>query len=293
LESPRRLLKDSRITTEAAEIDLDAYCARIGYSGPRVATLETLAAIHFHHTLTIPFENLNPFLKWPVRLDERSLQQKLLSERRGGYCFEQNLLLSHVLAKLGFRVTRLAARVLWNNPATTVPARSHMLLRVDVGGRSYIADVGFGGLTLTGPLLLEPEIEQTTPHETFRLLRAGDSLVMEVRIGNAWAALYRFDLQEQFLADYEVSNWYLSNHPGSRFVTQLIVARPDRDRRYALFNNELAVHRLDGTTERRDLTSAAELRATLEDVFLLDLPDKPEVQAALEKVASRTVMQDG
>ena len=129
----------------------------------------------------------------------RSLQQKLLSERRGGYCFEQNLLLSHVLVKLGFRVTRLAARVLWNNPTTTMPARSHMLLRVDVSGRSYIADVGFGGMTLTGPLRLEPEVEQTTPHETFRLVRAGDALVMEARIGVTWAALYRFDLQEQFL----------------------------------------------------------------------------------------------
>jgi N-hydroxyarylamine O-acetyltransferase len=231
-------------------------------------------------------------LKWPVRLDERSLQQKLVLERRGGYCFEQNLLLRHVLAKLGFQVTTLAARVLWNSPTTAMPARSHMLLRVDISGRSYIADVGFGGLTLTGPLLLEPEIEQTTPHETFRLLKAGDALVMEVRIGGAWAALYRFDLQEQFLADYEVSNWYLSNHPGSRFVTQLIVARPDRNRRYALFNNELAVHHLDGATERRDLTSAAELRATLKDVFLLDLPDQADVQVALEKVASRTVMQD-
>ena len=287
------MLKDSRITAETAEIDLDAYCARIGYSGPRVATLETLAAIHFHHTLTIPFENLNPFLKWPVRLDERSLQDKLVFKRRGGYCFEQNLLLSHVLAKLGFRLTTLAARVLWNNPATATPARSHMLLRVDIGGRSYIADVGFGGLTLTGPLLLQPGVEQTTPHEAFRLLKAGDALVMEARVGGTWAALYRFDLQEQFLADYEVSNWYLSNHPGSRFVTQLIVARPDRDKRYALFNNELAVHQLDGTTQRRELTSAAELQATLEDVFLLDVPDTPEVQTAMEKVAGGTVVQNG
>jgi N-hydroxyarylamine O-acetyltransferase len=287
------LLKHSTITAETADIDLDAYCARIGYSGPRVATLETLAAIHFHHTISIPFENLDPFLKRPVRLDERSLQQKLVLQRRGGYCFEQNLLLSHVLGKLGFQVTTLAARVVWNNPGTAIPARSHMLLRVDVEGRSYIADVGFGGLTLTGPLLLEPEVEQTTPHEPFRLLEADDALIMEARVGGAWAPLYRFDLQKQFLADYEVSNWYLSNHPDSRFVTQLIVARPDRDRRYALFNNELAVHQLGGTTQRRNLTGAADLRETLEDVFLLDLPDQPEVQTALEKVAGRTIMQDG
>jgi N-hydroxyarylamine O-acetyltransferase len=254
-----------------AEFDLEAYFARIGYSGDRAPSLETLAGIHLRHATSIPFENLDPFLKRPVLLDVESLQQKLVKGGRGGYCFEQNLLLSHALIKLGFDVTGLAARVLWGAVDDAMRPRSHMLLRVNLDGAAYIADVGFGGLTLTGPLRLKPDVEQATPHENFRLLRTGDDFLMQASIGGDWKALYRFDLQPQFQADYEVTNWYLSNHPNSRFVTGLIVARPDRDRRYALNHRDFAIHHVGGATERFTLATTKEFRATLEEVFRINL----------------------
>jgi N-hydroxyarylamine O-acetyltransferase len=270
-----------------APIDLDAYFERIRYSGERNATLETLSGIHARHAEAIAFENLNPLLRWPVRLDAGSLQRKLVDEGRGGYCFEQNLLLSHALEGLGFRVTGLAARVLWNAPEGAITPRTHMLLLIDLEGKHYVADVGFGGLTLTGPLRLEPDIEQATPHEPFRLIKVGSDFVMQAKIRGAWKALYRFDLQRQFLPDYELANWYLSHHPESRFVTGLMAARPAPDRRYALLDNELAVHHLNGTTERRVLKNAAELRATLADDFQLNLPEGPELDAVLERLTLR------
>jgi N-hydroxyarylamine O-acetyltransferase len=268
-------------------IDLDAYFRRIRYAGARTATLDTLRAIHLHHPQAIPFENLNPLLGWPVRLDAESLEQKLVRDGRGGYCFEQNLLLSHVLRALGFQVTGLAARVLWNVPDSVVTPRGHMVLLVDLDDDAYIVDVGFGGLTLTGPLRLQPGAEQATPHEPFRLTRAGEGLVMEARINAEWVALYRFDLQEQLLPDYEVTNWYLSNHPASHFVTGLIAARAGHGCRYALRNREFAVHHVAGGTERRLLTTVAELRTTLEETFLIRLPDGPELSAALEQLTAR------
>lgn len=221
-----------------------------------------------------------------MRLDAVSLQRKLVQQGRGGWCYEHNLLLSYVLRALGFRVTWLAARVLWNAPEGMVPARSHMLLRVDLSGRSYIADVGFGGQTLTAPLRLEADVEQATPHGPFRLIRAGEEFVQQAKVQDKWQTLYRFALHEQVLADYEVSNWYLSNHPASIFTTGLIAARPDSDRRYALRNNELAIHFLNGKTERRVLANAAELRETLEGPFRLTLPDSPEVAAALQRLTA-------
>jgi N-hydroxyarylamine O-acetyltransferase len=266
----------------SAEFDLDAYLRRIGYQGERSPTLETLAAIHLRHATTIPFENLDPFLKRPVRLDMQSLQQKLVRGGRGGYCFEHNLLLSRALKELRFSVTDLAARVLWNATSEAVGPRSHMLLLVNLEGVRYVADVGFGGMTLTGPLRLEPDIEQATPHEIFRLLRAGEDFVMQAIVVGSWKALYRFDLQPQFQADYEVSNWYLSNHPDSRFVTGLIVARPDRDRRYALNNREFVIHHLGGGTERSVLSGTAALRTILADTFRIALENLPELDAALE-----------
>lgn len=269
--------------TEIA-FDLDAYCARIGYRGERTPTLNTLAAIHRHHTRAVPFENLNPLLGWPVRLDIASLQEKIVRCGRGGYCFEQNLLLMHALRAIGFSVAGLAARVIYNAPVDVVPARSHMLLRIALDRRAYVADVGFGGQTLTDPIRLEVDIEQSTSLEPFRLVATGDEYVMQARIDGAWKALYRFGLQEQHQVDYEVANWYVSTHPNSRFVTGLIAARPDVDRRYALLNNQLAVHHLNGRTERQVLRSAAELRAVLAGPFKIAVPDSPDLDHALARL---------
>jgi N-hydroxyarylamine O-acetyltransferase len=265
-------------------IDLDAYFERIAYTGPRSVSVDTLAAIHFQHPRAIPFENLNPFLGWPVRLDAPSLQQKLVRDRRGGYCYEHNLLLSHVLRRLGFQVRWLAARVLWNVPEGTMRPRSHMLLLIDLDNRRYVADVGFGGLTLTASLRLQIDIEQSTPHEVFRLQVSGDGFVMQAKVSETWRSLYAFDLQEQILTDYEVVNWYLCNNPSSHFVTGLIAARPDRECRYALRGNELTVHHVTGGTERHLLRSTEEVRTALEETFRVTLPEGPELEAALERV---------
>ncbi len=265
-------------------IDLDAYFQRIGYIGDRTPTLKTLQSIHQHHAEAIAFENLNSFLKQPVPLDLKSLQQKLIHEGRGGYCFEQNRLLGLVLIAVGFQVTNLAARVLLNLPEGTITPRTHMLLQVAIDGEKYIADVGFGGLTLTAPLSLTPDIEQSTPHEPFRLIATDQAYIMQAYIGQEWKSLYRFDLQEQQLPDYEVSNWYVSTHPNSLFVTTLIAARPDTDCRYALRNNQLTTHYLDGRTERRVLSTATELRTVLEDVFHLQLPTITALDGALQRL---------
>ena len=110
-------------------LDLSAYFARIGYDGPRAPTLETLRTIQLLHPQAIAFENLNPLLALPVKLDVESLQQKLVRSPRGGYCFEHNGLLFHALRALGYRVTGLAGRVVWNNPPDNIPPRSHMIKR--------------------------------------------------------------------------------------------------------------------------------------------------------------------
>ncbi len=161
-----------------------------------------------------------------------------------------------------------------------------MLMRVDIEGRSYIADVGFGGVTLTAPLELRPEIEQPTPHEPFRLMPSGEEFVLQARLGHAWRSLYRFTLQEQLLADYEMANWCVSCHPKSRFVNGLIAARPASDRRFTLENNDFAVHYLRGGTERRTLTTASELRDVLEGPMGLILPAAPELEAVLGRLTS-------
>src|SRR5690606_29477377 len=102
-----------------------------------------LEAIHALHPATIPFENLSPLLGQPVSLELGAIEKKLLTDRRGGYCYEHNLLLQAVLQELDFSVHGLAARVLWNDPSAIDRPPTHMLLGVDISGTTYIADVGF------------------------------------------------------------------------------------------------------------------------------------------------------
>lgn len=265
-------------------VDEDAYFRRIGYAGSREPTLETLRAVHARHPQAIAFENLDPFLRRSVKLDLASLERKLVHEGRGGWCFEQNLLFAAVLRSLGFSVSGLAARVVWNAPPGAVRPRGHMLLRIDLAGESYLADVGFGGLTLTAPLRLAPNVEQPTPHELFRLLEAGGELIMQALVRGEWRPLYRFDLQPQLPPDYEAANWYLSTYPESHFLSTLMVARPQPDRRLALANRRLSIHPLRGDIEQRELASVKELRGVLEELFDLRVPAGAEVDARFARL---------
>ncbi len=267
------------------DLDLDAYFRRIGYAGGRAATIDTLGALHLLHPQAIAFETLSPLVGWPVALDLAALQRKLVDGGRGGYCFEHNLLFSAVLRRLGFQVTWLAGRVLWGRDDDAQTTRSHMVLRIDLDGQSWIADVGFGARCLTAPLRLALDVAQQTPHEPFRLVLARDgALRLQVHIDDSWRPLYRFDLTEQFAIDYEVANYYLSTHPDSHFRHHLFAARSEPGRRYGLFDNQLSVHTIGGASEKRTLASLAEIRAVLAEQFRITLPHAPELDAALARL---------
>jgi N-hydroxyarylamine O-acetyltransferase len=267
-------------------IDLDAYFRRIGFSGPAAPDRATLDALHRLHPQAIAFENLDPLLGVPVRLDPAAIESKLVRSGRGGYCYEHNLLFMHVLKTLGFSVHGLGARVLWGVPEGAVTARAHMLLCVDLDGSRHIVDVGFGGTTPTSSIRLDVEGAQRTAHEPFRLVRSGDEFLLQAGTGETWRSLYRFDLQEQFLPDYEMVNWYQCTSPDSYFTRNLMAARPVAGARYALRNAELSVHHLDGRNERRVLRTAAELRDTLSGTFGLTLANTAGLDALLTRLTA-------
>lgn len=263
--------------------DLDAYCRRIAYAGARTPTLATLRAIHLLHPSAIPFENLDVVLRRGVRLDAESLQQKMVRAGRGGYCFEQNMLLSHALKALGFAVTELTGRVRYGVPDSVATPLTHMLLKVDVDGVPYIVDVGFGGNTMTGPLRLDDTAGQATPHEPFRLTSAGGRYLSEAKIRGTWMPLYSFTLEPQHAPDIDLGNWFMATHPKSRFYEDLAAARVTSEGRLALHNNHLAIHRLNAASEHRVLQTESELRDALTGLFGLTLPDDPGLGAALTK----------
>lgn len=266
------------------KVSLNAYFERIGFAGSIAPTLATLELIHALHPAVIPFENLNPLLGLPVNLDLPSIEKKLLTEKRGGYCFEHNLLLMAVLRELDFSVRGLAARVVWFDPTAIDRPPTHMLLAVDIGGASYVADVGFGGLTLTAPLKLKSEVEQPTPHETFRLSGGEPDWTLEARIDGEWKPLYVFDTIEHSPDYYEAPNLSLSTDPDSRFRTELRAALSPPGRRLALRNNRFTTHIAGEPSESRLLTSVAELRELLSGTFGIQLPPAGLLDPRLEVI---------
>lgn len=268
------------------ERSLQAYYSRVGYRGDGDPTLDALKELHYLHPQAIPFENINPFLGIPLDLGLPDLQKKLVLEGRGGYCFEQNLLFGHVLHSMGFLVKGLSARVFWEVPDGEIKPRDHMLLLVQVDGRKYIADVGFGGASFTAPLSLDQVDEQETPLERYRLQKKGDFHYLEIWVKEQWRLLYRFGMESQLLPDYEVVSWYLCTHPQSLFVQELMAARCMPWGRYALHNNRFTIHRKNEASQKRTLTNAKELKELLEELFLIQLPSHVNLMEKLKQLVS-------
>lgn len=263
--------------------DLDAYFARLGLTGPCPPTLATLRAIVRAHITAIPFENLDVLLGRAIDLDPAAVERKLVHERRGGYCFEQNSHLLHVLRALGFDATPLSGRVRVNRPRDYTPARTHCFVRVDLDGVPWLADVGVGALSPTAPLRFDTEDEQATPHEPRRLLREGawDGLALrgpdarmlhQVRFGDAWHDVCELTMEPMPPIDREVGNWYTSAHPQSHFRNRLIVARASERGRITVLNRELSVRGPDGVAVTRELRDPDELLAVLAEHFGLRFP---------------------
>ncbi len=254
-------------------VDLDRYFRRIGYHGAHEPTLATLHAICAAHVLTIPFENLDVLLDRGISLDPDAVDAKLIAGGRGGYCFEHNTLLLRVLETLGYDVQPISARVRIGRPRDYTPARTHVFLRVELAGESWLADVGVGALSPTCALRLETSEEQATPHEPRRIVREGALLFHQVRFADTWNDICEFTLEHMPPIDREVGNWYTSQHPQSHFRSRLVVARglPDGGRA-SILNRELTLRGRDGIADTRVLASPAELLDVLAARFDLHFP---------------------
>jgi len=252
-----------------ATVDLDAYFARIGYEGPRDASPEALAGIHAAHAQRIPFENLDILLGKPIRLDLPSVEAKLVGAGRGGYCYEHNTLLAAVLRQLGFEVEYLGARV-WMGPPRPTP-RTHCVLRVQAGGRPWLADVGFGLDGLIDPVPWREGEDLASGGERYRLEPRDRDVVLVVERAEP-LPLYAIRADDPLLPiDLELGNWFTSAHPRSAFVTGLVVQRTTRAGRALRRPRTLTVRRGD-TTETVEIADPDHLLAVLREHFDLDFP---------------------
>ena len=254
-----------------AQEQIDAYLKRIAYSGSLNVSVETLRGLHSAHVFHIPFENLNIHLGKPISLEPDAIFDKLVRNRRGGYCYEMNGLFSSMLIALGFDVTRLQGRIMFG--VTEVRPRSHQISLVKIEGQDWIADVGYGGRGLLEPIQLIPGVEVRQYTEAFRLIEDPFyGYILQSVIEGEWQNLVGFTLEPQHPVDYRFPNYWNSTSPDSNFVKHRTVALATLEGRKILTDMQLKIRRnADVTTET--LADMDAYRQALTDHFGLIIED--------------------
>jgi N-hydroxyarylamine O-acetyltransferase len=232
------------------------YLARIGLAGPLDPSVATLRALHRAHLRTVPFENLSVRAGQEIPLEEASLFEKIVSRRRGGFCYELNGLFAALLRSLGYRVSRLAGRV----GVDGIPF-DHMAIRVDLD-ESWLADVGFGDSFLEPIRLAERGPQDGGDGRSYRLDEDGDGLLLSRLESEAWTRQYRIDPGTWPLSAFEAGCQYHRTSPGSPFTRKTVVTRATDDGRITI-------------SERRLITTARGVRTEIE------LPDDAAVARVL------------
>jgi N-hydroxyarylamine O-acetyltransferase len=272
---------------DPSAFDLVAYLARIGYAGSREVTLETLRALHLAHVTSIPFENLDIQLGRPILLDIESIQRKLVRDRRGGYCFEQNHLFLYALRGLAFDVTPLAARVRMGVAEPT--PRTHMLLLVNLADERWIADVGFGGDGLIGPIPLVADRPVEVFGWTYRLVTPAErTWLLQLERPEGWFDLYLFTEEPTPFVDYVLGNHFTSTHPESGFVRTVTAQSATPEVRLALRNRTLFEQRPGQETTVRELADDEEVLRVLDERFGLHFPPGTRFRALADPADQAT-----
>lgn len=269
------------------DIDLSAYLDRIGYTGPVDTSLPVLTALVEHHMAAIPFEAIDVLLDRGIDLSRTAIDHKILTQQRGGYCFEHTSLMRRALEKIGLTTEQHLARV-WvgGRPEKDCPRpATHTSLKVEADGRLWLVDVGFGGFLPNQPLAWQPLTPQDTSYGRFRLAETRDGYLLESWHRDHWSALYEildFNWQP---ADLKTANHYTATHPDSHFRSGLMVALTGPTRRVTLAGNRLRHAPID-SKHQDECLNADGLAKTLETEFGLKV--EPNWRPLLERTVADT-----
>lgn len=252
-------------------IDVSACLNRINYHGSTEPTIETLRALHRAHLLTVPFENLDIHRAKPIVLNEAALFEKIVVNRRGGYCYELNGLLASLLRQMGFDVTMFSSNVIHGG----IPAEiDHLTLLIQLDER-WIADVGFGDSSRL-PLRLDFDGEQHGVDSTYRITHANDRWLLQRRLEtNEWYDEYTFRLDPLTLDDFRDACVYYETSPESYFVQGRICSRATEDGRISLTDHELIVTR-NGQRDETPIDGEQAFVRALSEHFGIQIPNQTD-----------------
>jgi len=267
------------------ETTLEAYFGRLAVPRPHTADAVNLHVLHRAHQMRVPFENLSIHLSEPVLLAEDVLVDKIVTRRRGGFCYELNGAFAILLEAMGAEVRRVAARV-YGGDGHAGPPLDHMALVVRASDASgpWLIDVGFGSHSVY-PLLFDSRHEQIDPAGQFLLVDSGDGDVDVLKDGKPQ---YRIEPQERSLADFIPTCWWQTTSPDSHFTRNIICSRLTKDGRVSIAGRTLIITE-NGSRAEQQLTGDDALLAAYREHFGIILDTVPQVMRAPSVAAPAAV----
>ena len=214
------------------------YLERIGLDGKREYPLspDTLDLLNFSHVTAVPYENLDILAGKDLSLEIDALYEKIVTNKRGGFCFELNGLFCYLLRELGFVCEEYFARFL--REEKEIPMRRHRIIAVSLGKNRYICDVGVGAVMPRYSLILEEDTVQEQCGESYRFIKDGSLgwILQEIYHGE-WRNVYSFYEEKQYDVDFLQPCFFCEKHKDSPFNKAEIVAIKTSNGRKTLDGN--------------------------------------------------------
>ncbi|MDV0597238.1 MULTISPECIES: arylamine N-acetyltransferase family protein [unclassified Enterobacter] len=251
---------------QSNNFNISTYFKRINYTGPVAADTATLHALMRHQLFSVPFENLDVQAGKIVSLAPDDIADKVLTQGRGGYCYEVNGLFAMALEAIGIPYRFVAARPMF------YPARrpkTHMALIAEVDSRQWLCDLGFGSYGIRAPMALDTlDVDIMQDFDTFRLSRSAEGeYLLQAKVEGEWARQYGFDLTPQEWIDFVPANYLNSTHPDAIFVQKLVVVQHRPEGREILLGDVLKTITTDGVEIQQ--LAEGEISRMLKDRFAL------------------------
>jgi len=245
--------------------DSGKYLERIGVDPIRKVDKESLDLLVLSHQRSVPFENLDIYdAGLDISLAIPELYDKIVLRRRGGYCFELNAAFSSLLAGLGYTCYSVAVRVVAN--ASILMPLSHRASIVTIGGVRFFCDVGFGGPSPQGALLLDDTEPQVSGSNTFVVKKDKQGIVICRIIDGNDEPLLSFSDTPCDPVDFLALNEYQSKSKNSMFRIMRICNLVTDTGSITLSGNVLKIHSGNDTVEKT-LETEGELRSALNDHY--------------------------
>lgn len=243
------------------------YLERIGFAGEPEVSLDCLKKLVLGQLHHIPFEDLDVYHGHrEPSLETEALFEKIITNKRGGYCFELNGLFVKLLTAVGFSCRSHMARVVWHYPHLTPP--SHQVNIVTLDGQDYFCDVGFGGPIPYCPLPISFEKEQvcSVTGRKYQFSKEGDWITISVWFEDTFKPMLKVLDTPCDPVDFVPLNHFCAHSPIEPFIHKQMVWLAAPEGRRSIDGDTLKIEKNGQTTETK-IQTEAQLREALEHWF--------------------------